>query len=166
MDTDNRKDGMKRELTALTATLLISSCLLGVTYSAFAAGGSRSIVLFRYQRLHEADQWIISEDRILETPTWDINVASIPVAPEKAWRIAKDSLAKQGFSQPQLVKIEIRPFVPESESTQLNPAVRQRFYYGIQCSPAPHIEGKPFDLAYIFILMDGSILEPKVTTHF
>jgi len=128
----------------------------------FGAPISREIVLFRYQGLHEANQWVISEVKILATPEWDIDAATIPIAPERAWRIAKDCLAKKGFPKPQLVQIQLQPFVSESESTQLNPGVQKRYYYRIQCSPAPHVEGTQFDCAYVFILMDGSVLEPKV----
>ena len=127
--------------------------------STFAAGNPE-LVLQKYQGLHQAYEWRIKQERILATPEWNVDSTNIPIAPDKAWQITKDWFLKQGKPRPDFVRIEIRPFVPESENTKLDERLKKKFYYQIQCSPTHYAEGGKFDYMFVFVLMDGTVLEP------
>jgi hypothetical protein len=80
--------------------------------------------LFKHQGRRQAYEWRISEARIAATPTWRMDAKKAPVAPDKAWRIAKDWFKKQGKSQPDFVMMEIRPFVIDSDLQNAHPLLR------------------------------------------
>jgi hypothetical protein len=140
---------------------LLILVLSTITISILAAD-SPVFILFKRLREHETCEWRISEARALATPEWNIDSSDAPLAPDKAWKIAKDWFARQGKPRPEFVKIEIRPFVPESESTKLNEGLKKRFYYLIDCSPVHHIEGMNFDYMSVIVLMDATVLEPTI----
>lgn len=124
------------------------------------AEGNAEIILFKYQGLHQAYEWRVSETRMLATPEWNIDMTNIPIGPDKAWQAAKNWFKKQGKDRPDFVRIEIWPVIPESESTKLDQKLKKRFYYRVECSPQHHVEGTDFSYMYVLVLMDGSVLDP------
>ena len=123
-----------------------------------AAGNTNELSLFKHQGRRQAYEWRISEARIAAMPKWDIDRHRIPIAPEKAWQIAKAWLKKRGTSRHDLVKLEIVPFVRDiglsAERKRLLKDFLNRYYYRIECVPAV------FDSMVVVVLMDGNVLEP------
>jgi len=127
---------------------------LMLTASGFAAGETNGFV-FTHQGRHQAYEWYFSESRILKTPEWKIDSAACPLAPHKAWQIAKRWLEKHDRSGSTLVRIQILPFIREGESRELEKRFGKRFYYRIEVIPAM------FDSMLVYVLMDGTVVEPK-----
>jgi hypothetical protein len=142
-------------MRALALVVLVG---LVVPELAQAEGNTNELSLFKHQGRRQAYEWRISEGRIAATPKWDIDRHKIPVAPEKAWQIAKAWFKKQGRSRPDLVRLEIVPFVRDidlgAERKRVLKDLLDRYYYRIECVPAV------FDSMVVVVLMDGSVLEP------
>jgi hypothetical protein len=142
----------------MRALVIIVLVGLFVPESAQAAGSTNELSLFKHQGRRQAYEWRISEARIAATPKWNIDRHRIPIAPEKAWQIAKAWFKKQGRSRPDLVRLEIVPFVRDidlsAEQKRLLKSLLDRYYYRIECVPAV------FDSMVVVVLMDGSMLEP------
>jgi hypothetical protein len=111
--------------------------------------------LFTHQGRHQAYEWLIPESRILKTPEWKIDSAACPLAPDKAWQIAKRWLEKNDRSGSTLVHIQIVPFIREGESPVLEKRLGKRFYYRIEVIPAM------FDTMLVYVLLDGTVVEPR-----
>jgi hypothetical protein len=124
----------------------------------FGASTTNEWSLFKHQGRHQAFEWRIPEGRIASTPRWKIDSARIPVAPDRAWRIAKSWFKKQKQPRPDFVRMEIRPFVLDSDlSSEMRRRLEHlldRYYYRIECIPAV------FDSMFVVVLMDGTVLEP------
>jgi hypothetical protein len=127
-------------------------------YTAFAAEVSDYLIK-SYQSRHQKFEWHFQFSRVLATPEWDIEKASVPLDPGKAWQIAKKWMKKHGCENPQLISIEISPFIREAEIEDLDPRLSKRFYYSIRCVPAI------FDTMMVYVLLDGSVLEPLQEPH-
>jgi hypothetical protein len=137
--------------------LLLLVCLL-VPVAALGAGTTNELSLLKYQGRRQAYEWRISEARIAATPKWNIDAGKIPVAPDRAWQIAKEWFKKQGKSRPDLLRLEIVPFVRDTDLSadrkrQLKDLLG-RYYYRVECVPAA------FDSMVVAVLMDRSVLEP------
>ena len=91
---------------------------------------------------------------MLATPEWNVDSEKIPLPPDKAWQIAKGWFKTNGCPAPELVSIEIRPFIREQEVGHIDKRLAKRFYYQIVCVPAF------LDSMDVYVLMDGSIIEP------
>jgi hypothetical protein len=145
-------------LVVMRALVIIVFVGLVVPEMAQAAGNTNELSLFKHQGRRQAYEWRISEARIAATPKWDIDRRRIPIAPEKAWRIATAWFKKQGRARPDLVRLEIVPFVRDidlsAERKRLLKDLLERYYYRIECVPAV------FDSMVVIVLMDGSVLEP------
>jgi len=143
-----------------SAVLLV---LMLVAGGALGADRTNELTLFKHQGRRQAYEWRISEARVAATPKWNMDRAKVPVAPEKAWRIAKDWFKKQGELEADFVRMEIRPFVINStlssESRHRLGDLLDRYYYRIECIPAA------FDSMLVVVLMDGTVLEPVRIAH-
>jgi hypothetical protein len=99
----------------------------------------------------EKDEWWITESRISRLPDWDPERRDPPVSPRAAVRIAEKWLKKRDKSGGAAVaSIEIRPFRRDLMKWPF------KFYYWIRLEP------RQFDHAVCVVLMDGTVLEPKV----
>jgi hypothetical protein len=135
-------------------TLIITSFLLLVAPACSFATDTNQFTLLSSLTI----EWSISESRVLATPKW-IPGESIPLPPDKAWRIARDWFQAHGFSKPRLVTMSIQGI-----SSLKTGDIPDRFYYLIwYSSPKPSMDSK------VVILMDGTVLEPhqiaKPSTH-
>jgi len=129
--------------------------LFGVLISAPAATETNAeYLIFTHQSRHQAFEWHFYFSRMLATPEWNAEIDKIPLAPDKAWQIAKGWFKTYGCDHPELVSIEIRPFIRESEAGHIDKRLAKRFYYRIHCVPAS------LDTMYVYILMDGTVVEP------
>ena len=137
----------------MRTTVFILGFLLSADF-AFAAGETNGFV-FTHQGRHQAYEWHISEERILKAPEWKIDSAPCPLAPHKAWQIAKRWLEKHDRSGSTLVRIQILPFIRGGESRELEKRFGKRFYYRIEVIPAM------FDSMLVYVLMDGTVVESK-----
>ncbi len=120
-----RRSALMRAITGI-----VSFLLAGIA-CAFAGGDTNEFTLLKHQARRQAYEWRVSEARILTTPEWNINATKAPVAPEKAWKIAKDWFTKKGRGETDFVRLELRPFDLSGESKSL----RRRYFYPIECSP-------------------------------
>ena len=134
-----------RTLTAIVSFLIVA------TACALAGSDTNEFTLLKHQARRQAYEWRVSEARILATPEWSIDATNAPVAPERAWKIAKDWFKKKDRGEPDLVRMELRPFDLSGETKGL----RKRFFYRIECSPMQ------FDYMIVIVLMDGTVLEPR-----
>ena len=108
---------------------------------------------------HQDFKWHFHFSRLLSTPEWDVEKRPVPLDPGKAWQIAKKWMKKHGCERPELLQIQISPFIPQHQIGQLDPRLSKRFYYTIRCIPAP------YDSMVVYVLLDGSILEPVKPPH-
>ena len=113
----------------------------------------------KYQSRHQDFTWHFHFSRILATPEWAIDKRRTPLDPSKAWQIAKKWMKKNGCENPELLTIQISPFVPEHQIGNLDPRLSKRFYYTVHCMPAS------FDSMIVYVLLDGSVLEPVKPPH-
>jgi hypothetical protein len=135
-------------------TLIFTSWLLLVAPVRGFTADTNQFTLLSSQTM----QWSIAASRVLATPKW-IPGESIPLPPDKAWRIARAWFQAHGFSQPHLVTMSM-----QQVSSLKTGDVPDRFYYLIWCdSPKPSLDAR------VVILMDGTVLEPhqvtKPSTH-
>lgn len=141
-----------------TVSLVVLLSRLVAFGAASGASSTNDWSLFKHQGRRKAYEWRISEARIASTPRWNIDGGKIPVAPDKAWRLAKAWLAKQNLVTPDFVRMEVRPFVLDSGFTSEQRLrlknVLGRYYYRVECVPAV------FDTMVVVVLMDGTVLEP------
>jgi hypothetical protein len=131
-----------------------------LTFSTALAGEKADYLVKKHQSRHQAFEWHFHFSRILATPEWDIGKDSVPLDPGKAWQIAKQWMRKHGCENPDLISIQLSPFIPEGEIRDaFDPQFSKRFYYSIRCIPAI------FDTMIIYVLLDGSVLEPEQQPH-
>lgn len=156
-DSDSGRWVAMRRFSAVLLVLML------VAGGALGADRTNELTLFKHQGRRQAYEWRISEARVAATPKWNMDRAKVPVAPEKAWRIAKDWFKKQGELEADFVRMEIRPFVINStlssESRHRLGDLLDRYYYRIECIPAA------FDSMLVVVLMDGTVLEPVRIAH-
>lgn len=123
--------------------------------SSLVAADETNGFVFTHQGRRQAYEWHFPEPRILKTPEWKIDSAPCPLAPDKAWQIAKRWLEKHDRSGSTLVRIQILPFIRDGESPELEKRFGKRFYYRIEVIPAV------FDSMLVYVLMDGTVVEPQ-----
>jgi hypothetical protein len=169
--TDETNRELPKPGTALSCMRNLFPILALLSFAQVHAFGGTSnhvvIVIHRGQTAGQFYEWRVSETRLLATPEWSIDATAIPIAPGKAWQIAKNWFEKRGEPRPDFVKIEICPVVPETEATRLDDRLRKRFYYRVECSSLRRIEDAPKKLDYtsVIVLMDGTVVEPKLATE-
>jgi hypothetical protein len=130
--------------------------LLAVLISAGAAETNSEYLTFTYQSRHQDFEWHFYFSRMLATPEWNMDTLKIPLAPDKAWCIAKKWFKKYGCDNPELVSIDIRPFIIEqyTKNDKIDSRLSKRFYYCITCVP------EFLDSMKVYVLMDGTVVEP------
>jgi hypothetical protein len=124
--------------------ITIAAC--GLWLSPLWAG---EISLFRYPARHMTYEWIALEQNLKNTPRWD-GVDPIPIDPAKAVSIAKRWFKKRNLDPAVIRKIEIRRLITD------NSDLSQCWYYLVDATV------DPFDSMACLVLMDGSVLEPRV----
>ena len=110
---------------------------------------------FTHQSRHQEFEWRLPFSRILATPEWNMESGKIPLAPDKAWQIAKDWFKPYGSKNPVFVSFEVRPFIMKQVPTErLDASYCKRFYYRFHFVPAL------LDTMDVYVLMDGTVVEP------
>jgi hypothetical protein len=138
-------------------TLIITSWLVLVApVLSYAAGDTNEFTLFTSRADGQKFEWRISESRLSATPAWSPDSQSIPLAPDKAWQIARDWSQAHGYSKPHLAMIWLQPFNTPKTSEDAH----GRFYYRIDCSSPEHSVHSS-----VVVLMDGTVLESHRVTE-
>src|SRR5207249_5416310 len=86
---ERERSAIRRTLTAIVSFLIVA------TACALAGSDTNEFTLLKHQARRQAYEWRVSEARILATPEWSIDATNAPVAPERAWKIAKDWFKKK-----------------------------------------------------------------------
>src|SRR5207244_4001003 len=100
--------------------------------------------------------WEISVERLYATPQWISEAGPIPVSFDKASESARAWLDKHGFKERNLLEARLCSWPDPMAVTIEHDKGKIRFYYQlIYNSELPNMSGM-----YVFVLMDGSIVEP------
>ena len=118
------------------------------------AGDTNELTVFTYQTRGPVYEWRVTQAKLLATPAWDISTQKVPLAPERAWDIAKRWLEAHGMGGSTLVQIAIAPVFRKGESDRYDKRLEERYHYRIAVVPAP------LDRMAVVVLMDGTVVEP------
>jgi hypothetical protein len=136
-------------------TSLVIFCVLSAAALGAADISDNTHTSFHHQTTRGTYHWHLSAERLLQTPEWNPETEPIPLAPDKACRLAGDWLKTHSFTNFVLEGVRIVRY----DRTSLSPKGKQlakRFYYKIEFT-------KPVEMIYAYVLLDGTVLEPTIT---
>ncbi len=139
---------MRITLFSIGVALLLTPAYAGEDTNVFA--------VFTHSGRHGDYEFRITEAALMKTPEWNIDTDPCPLAPGRAWQIAKRWLDEHQRSGSTLVRILIQPVGRDGiESKAWIKRYGRRFFYKIDVVPAA------FDTMCVYVLMDGTVVEPK-----
>jgi hypothetical protein len=136
-------------------TFLAIFCLLSVAALRAADITDNDSISWNVQTIRGTYDWHVSAKRLLQTPEWNPETEPIPLAPDRACRLAGDWLRKHGFADFILERVQILRY----DRTSLSPQGKQlakRFYYRLEYM-------KPPEAMHVYVLLDGTVPEPKIS---
>jgi hypothetical protein len=103
--------------------------------------------------------WQISPDRLHATPEWVSEAQPVPLSLDKACQLGRGWLEKHGMTGFSLEEAKLWRY-PDAISIYISHGkTGRRFYYQLTYRS----ESPDMDLMYVYVLLDGSIVEPKLT---
>jgi hypothetical protein len=128
-----------------TAQYVVFSLIL---FFIVSIANADDIRILSYQCRRDKFIWTVSEQKLATWPKWNIDKESIPLQPEKAYRIARQWITKK-YPSPVLTKITLLSLYPEDKE------FKGRYVYVID-----FITGT-FDSMVAVVLLNGKVLEPE-----
>ena len=102
--------------------------------------------------------WDISADRLLATPEWASEAQPIPLSLDKACQLGRDWLEKHGMTGFSLEEVKLWRYPDAISIYSSHGKTKRRFYYQLTYRS----ESPDMDLMYVYVLLDGSVVEPKL----
>jgi hypothetical protein len=100
--------------------------------------------------------WDISAARFSSTPAWTSESQPIPLSMDKACKSGRDWLAKHGFAKFDLDEVRLQSYPIAWVSHGM---AQRRYYYWLMY----HSEDFDGGYMYVYVLLDGAVVEPKFT---
>lgn len=138
---------MKTFIIILTLTVLLSQTGLCAEGNGYVS---------HLQNSRGSYTWTISADRFDSTPVWASEGDPLPLSFDKACGLGKDWLARHSFAKFYLDEARLQGY-PNVEMP--HGKTPRRFYYWLMY----HSENFDGGFMYVYVLMDGSVVEPKFT---
>lgn len=103
--------------------------------------------------------WDISSDRLYATPGWDSDTNAIPLSLDSACQLGRGWLGKHDFHRFHVEHIGLECFPDPISVWMQGDKVKKRFFYQIEYRS----EHDSYDIMYVFVLLDGTVVEPTLT---
>lgn len=148
---------MKTPVILLCLSLFLAES--GVRAQPDFAPGSRDGTVAQFQTRQGKYTWNISADRFYGTPEWTPEAQPIPVSLDKACQLGKGWLAKHHLAGFSLDEVKLCRY-PDAVGVALwYGKAKRRFYYKLKYRS----ESPDMDFMYVYVLLDGTVVEPKLT---